>query len=421
MKWLIYGLLALAGSVLVGLMTLPDPGYVLLGYGKYTLETSLLTLLFALLAAYFIFRFVMGVFRVPQRLQGWKAQQKRNSDRKRLDQGLIELVEGNPQTAEQTLRRLTVNQDKPLITYLAAARAAQQQGAIERRDQYLDLARKTLPKAGLAVDLSRAELQIAQGQYTEALTTLDDLRKQFPDHAQVIKYLLNIYQQNGDWHRLKQLLPDVKRRKVVTNEAFHSISLQVYRELLNASARERDLPALQQHWQELPRNFRQNSDLVSVYAGHLLDLHADDAAETLIREASVKNLDINLACLYGNLRSGDAARQLETMEGWLKQKPEDSRLLLSAAKLSMRNELWGKAKSYVEASIGQDPSPESYKLLGMLCEKTEDASLAMSAYRQGLNMLASGSSMPSAIPAIAEQEKPPAPALPDTAAEQAAK
>lgn len=421
MKWLIYGLLALAGSVLVGLMTLPDPGYVLLGYGKYTLETTLLTLLFALLAAYFIMRFVMGVFRVPQRLQGWKAQQKLNSDRKRLDQGLIELVEGNPQTAEQTLRRLTANQDKPLITYLAAARAAQQQGAVERRDQYLDLARKTLPKAGLAVELSRAELQIAQGQYTEALTTLNALRKQFPDHTQVIKYLLNSYQQNGDWYRLKQLLPDIKRRKVVTNEAFHTISLQVYRELLKASARERDLVALQQHWQELPRHFRQDSDLITVYAEHLLELHADDAAESLIREASAKNLDINLACLYGNLRSGDAARQLETVEGWLQQNPQDSRLLLSAAKLSMRNELWGKAKSYVEASIGQDPSPESYKLLGMLCEKTEDTTLALAAYREGLNMLASGRSKPSALAALAEEEQTSAPALLSTTVEMAAK
>lgn len=407
MKWLIYALLALTGSVLVGLMTLPDPGYVLLGYGKYTVETTLLTLLAALLAAYFIVRFVMGIFRVPQRVQAWNEQQKRNRDRRRLDQGLIELVEGNPQTAEQTLRRLTQSADKPLITYLAAARAAQQQGAVERRDEYLDLAQQTSPKAALAVGLSRAELQMAQGQYTEALATLDGLRKRYPDHTQVIKYLLNIYRQNGDWHRLKQLLPDIKRRKVVANDAFHTLTLRVYKELLSASAKERDLSALQQHWQELPRNLRQDSELATVYAGHLLELHADEAAEALIREVSSRNFDPELACLYGNLRSGDAARQLETVEGWLKQQPDDSGLLLSAARLSMRNELWGKAKSYVEASIGQHPSPESYKLLGMLCEKTDDADNAISAYRQGLNMLAGEQP---GLPAIAADS--PAPAIP---------
>ncbi len=412
MKWLIYALLALTGSVLVGLFTLPDPGYVLLGYGKYSVETTLLTLLFGLFAAYFILRFLMGVFRVPQRVQAWNAQQKRSRDRKRLDQGLIELVEGNPQTAEQTLKQLTANSDKPLITYLAAARAAQQQGAIERRDQYLDLAQKTLPKAELAINLSRAELQISQGQYSEALNTLDQLRKLHPDHAQVIKYLLNIYQQSGDWHRLKQLLPDIKRRKVVSNDEFHAVSLRVYKELLSTSARERDLPALQQHWQELPRKLRKDGELVTVYAGHLLDLQADDAAESLIKESVSHDLDSNLAALYGRLRSGDAIRQLETVEGWLKQKPEDSGLLLSAAKLSMRNALWGKAKSYVEASIGQDPSPESYQLLGVLCEKTEDASLAMTAYRQGLNMLTGRSMKQPELPAITTQDNPPT--LPDS-------
>jgi HemY protein len=401
MKWLIYALLALAGSVLVGLVALPDPGYVLLGYGKYSVETTLLTLMCSLLAAYFVLRFLLSVFRVPQRLQAWNMQQKRVRDRKRLDHGLIELVEGNPHTAEQTLRHLTENSDNPLITYLAAARAAQQQGAIERRDQYLDLAQTRLPKARLAIDLSRAELQMAQGQYATALTTLDSLRKLYPDHAQIIKYLQNIYQQSGDWPRLKQLLPDIKRRKVATPEVLQTITLKVHQELLLAAAKERDLPGLQQLWQEMPRQIRQESELVSVYAGHLLDLHADDAAEILIRDATARTWDKQLAYLYGNLRDGDAVKQLETVESWLKQHPEDSRLLLSAARLSMRNELWGKAKSYVEASIGQEATPESYQLLGLLCEKNDDAPLAMAAYRHGLNMLADQSGKPVALPAIA--------------------
>ncbi len=401
MKWLIYALLALAGSVLVGLVALPDPGYVLLGYGKYSVETTLLTLMCGLLAAYFVLRFLLSVFRVPQRVQAWNLQQKRERDRKHLDLGMMELVEGNPHTAEKTLRRLTENTDNPLITYLAAARAAQQQGAIERRDEYLDLAQKMLPKAGLAINLSRAELQMAQGQYATALTTLDSLRKQYPDHSQIIKYLLNIYQQSGDWPRLKQLLPDIKRRKVLTQDALQAITLKVHRKLLLTAAKERDLPALQQLWQELPRQYQQDTELVSVYAGHLLDLHADDAAEVLIKDATARNWDKHLAYLYGNLRDGDAVKQLETVEAWLQQYPNDSQLLLSAARLSMRNELWGKAKSYVEASIGQEATPESYQLLGLLCEKNEDAPLAMAAYRHGLNMLADKSGKPAVKAAIA--------------------
>ena len=175
----------------------------------------------------------------------------------------------------------------------------------------------------------------------------------------------------------------------------------VSRELLQGAANERDLHALQQIWHDMPRDYRKDSALVTIYAGHLLELHADDAAETVIREAMAKNWDSELAYLYGNLRDGDAARQLEAVENWLKQQPEDDQLLLTAAKLSMRNELWGKARSYVEASIGRNPSAESYQLLGLLCEKTEDDALAMAAYRKGLKILAGERDTP-ALPVLAE-------------------
>ena len=154
------------------------------------------------------------------------------------------------------------------------------------------------------------------------MTTLDSLRKQYPDHSQIIKYLLNIYQQSGDWPRLKQLLPDIKRRKVLTKDALQAITLKVHRKLLLTAVKERDLPALQQLWQELPRQYQQDTELVSVYAGHLLDLHADDAAEVLIKDATARNWDKHLAYLYGNLRDGDAVKQLETVEAWLQAVPE---------------------------------------------------------------------------------------------------
>ena len=65
MKWFLLALLALLGSVAVALFALPDPGYILLGYGKYSIETSLLAFLVVLLLAYFGLRALAGIWHTP--------------------------------------------------------------------------------------------------------------------------------------------------------------------------------------------------------------------------------------------------------------------------------------------------------------------------------------------------------------------
>ncbi len=390
MKWLVYSIVALVVSVLVGLAALPDPGYVLIGYGKYSVEMTLLTLVAGVLVFYLLLRAVFGVWGLPSHVRDWKERRHLALEQKRLDQGFAELIEGNPARAEQVLRRLVRDTDKPLAAYLAAARAAQQQGALGRRDYYLELAQQSQPGAALAVDLSRAELQIVQGQYVDALALLSKLRKAHPHHRQVLRMLVKLYQQTGDWRRLSDLLPEVRQFKVLDADQQHVLALQALRQLMRAATRERDLQALQQRWAGASRTLKSDEASLVEYAECLLRLGADEQADTLLVGAVRELWNPQLAYLYGNLREGDGARQLATVEEWLKVHPDDHRLLLAAAKLSMRNELWGKARHYLEASIGRKPTAESYQLLGTLLERTEGAETALDAYRKGLKLLAAG-------------------------------
>ena len=80
-------------------------------------------------------------------------------------------------------------------------------------------------------------------------------------------------------------------------------------------------------------------------------------------------------------------------EGWLANHSEDSDLLLSAARLCLRNELWGKARSYLETVISLRPSPEAYQEYGALLNQMGEADAAAEAYRDGLGMVA-GSNLP---------------------------
>jgi len=52
----------------------------------------------------------------------------------------------------------------------------------------------------------------------------------------------------------------------------------------------------------------------------------------------------------------------------------------------MRAELWGKARSYLESSIGLAADPAAYALYGQLLRQLGEESAASDAFRQGLGL-----------------------------------
>ena len=91
-----------------------------------------------------------------------------------------------------------------------------------------------------------------------------------------------------------------------------------------------------------------------------------DEAERELRAALKRDWHPPLVLAYGEVRGADLAKQLKQVETWLKTYPEDAALLLAAARLSMANELWGKARSYLESSLALAPTADAYALYGRL-------------------------------------------------------
>lgn len=392
MKLLSLLLISLVAAVALGLLLTHDTGYVLIGYGAWTLETTLSLLVFALLAGfaavYLLLRFLVGLKRAPQRLRHWEQRRKALRASNALNRGLIELAEGDWMGAEKRLVKHAADSDTPLLNYLAAARAAQQQGAHERRDHYLRLAHQGMPDADIAVGLTQAELQIAHRQMEQALATLTHLRTLAPRHAHVLKMLMRLYERLNDWEHLRDLLPELRKRKVLDEDAAERLEIRLHGELLAQAARGGDADALRDAWNRVPRRLLHHPDLVLAYAGQLKALGENDEAETLLRMTLKKHWDGRLVDLYGRL-PGDAARQLAAAEDWLRQHERDPVLLQTLGRLAMRASLWGKAREYLEASTGIAPTVEGYQLLGSLSEQLRDGAGATDYYRKG-TLLAAG-------------------------------
>ncbi len=65
-------------------------------------------------------------------------------------------------------------------------------------------------------------------------------------------------------------------------------------------------------------------------------------------------------------------------------------MLFTAAQLCLANELWGKARSYLESSLALEPTPRAYALYGRLLARLGEADGAASAFRSGLGMVSKG-------------------------------
>ena len=120
-----------------------------------------------------------------------------------------------------------------------------------------------------------------------------------------------------------------------------------------ASSRAPDLTSerLAEVWGTLPSELRSAPAVVAERARALARLGRGDEAERELTAALKREWHPALVHSYGEVRGADPAKQLKQAETWLKTYPDDAALLLAAARLSMANELWGKARSYLESSL----------------------------------------------------------------------
>ena len=392
-----------------------DVGYIQLRFAGLDFESSLLVLLAATLVLLFVLSMlarVIGAIASVFALFGSRRRQRlQQKARQALTRGLMELAEGRFDRAEKLLLGQIRHNDYPLLAYLGAARAAQQQGAHERRDKYLRLAHEAAPEAETAIRLTQAELQLAHRQYEQALATLRVLAEQVPGHAYVLKLLARCYQQLKDWQNLRALIPGLKKHGVFDTDQTLQIEIAVWDGLLHDCAEREDARALLALWAELPRHLRAVTRLTQSCARLLVQGDAADEAEHLLRQALNNNWDDGIMQQYAELDVPADSKALDTAEKWLQEHPHNAHLLYTLGNMCQQRSLWGKARNYYEASLAIQPLPETFLQLARLLEtRMHNIEAAQEYYRQGLHLLAGQAceTPPPALPsdAVTVEAKP---------------
>ncbi|MBP3363947.1 MAG: heme biosynthesis protein HemY, partial [Pseudomonas sp.] len=309
-----------------------------------------------------------------------------------IEQGQMDLAEGRWASAQKHLARAAEAEPQPLLYYLGAARAANEQGHYEESDNLLERALERQPQAELAIALSHAQLQVDRADTEGALVTLQAMHERHPHNVQVLRQLQRLHQQRGDWTALIRLLPELRKDKVLPPKELAELERRAWGQNLSLAAQresegEAGLQSLQRAWQQLTSAQRQEPALVLAYAEQLRQLGAQTEAEEVLRSALKRSYDSHLVRLYGLLRGSDPVKQLQAAEGWLKSHPGDASLLLTLGRLCLQNSLWGKARDYLESSLKVERNPETCAELARLLAQLGDTGRSNQLFQEGLNLL----------------------------------
>ncbi|WP_419421191.1 heme biosynthesis HemY N-terminal domain-containing protein [Legionella sp. D16C41] len=375
-------------AIWLGLQLSHDPGYLLIALNHWTIETTLSIAIISLVLSFIVFHFILLLLNrlahFPERYHYWRTKRRAQKAQAKTRQGLIEFSEGYWQSAKNHLIKALPDTDAPLLNYLTAARAAQELGDYQLRDKYLREAQQSMPEAKVAVELTQAQLQLANQQWEQALATLRHLQSLTPHHPYVLKLLMYLYKEVRDWPQLINLLPELKRNQIVTAEAFEHLRKYAYLQAMSDLIKFSQTDALENFVSQLPKSLKNDPDLMSSYCEYLLETEQYDLAEFVLKRCLRKQYDEKLVALYGQFYINE--EQLKFAESLLKKHPNSAALYLCLSRLSSASHLWGKAKTYTEKSLSLTPSPDAYIEIGRLYERLGEQQKACQAYRDGLNL-----------------------------------
>ncbi|AXQ31235.1 hypothetical protein D0B54_22245 [Solimonas sp. K1W22B-7] len=389
---LLLAVLALALGSIAAYLLRADTGYVMITQGRWVLETSLFGLAGALFVIvcglYYGFQLIVVGAGLPMRVR--RAMERRRSDlaQESFEAGMLRLMEGHWREAEIEMVRRAADHRASHLNYLAAAKAAQQLGAADRREHYLRLAGQGDPHLRFAALLTRAELQRARGEYSQARDSALELREQDPRHPYPMELLAECHFALGDWERLQGVLQQPDTAAALAPARRRQMAAEALRQRLLDATRAASVDQLKTLWEQAGRELREDPVLLRVYIRGLVRLAAEPEALALIAGALNRGWDAELMRLYGGLHAADPLGQLAMIEQWLGRYGEYPEAQLAAGQVCLRNKLWGKARSYLDAAIRQQPTPAAYLELARVCEATQNRADAEKYNRLGLELAA---------------------------------
>jgi HemY protein len=388
MRWVIR--IFVLGALATGLTLLAslNSGYVLVALPGHRIELSLnFALILAVagfVAAYILVRLLVTTLELPGRVARFRAGRRSAAAHDSLVGALRDYFAGRYARAERKLNRAVDLGEPADIGAVIAASAAHELRAPERRDRYLAGLTTDPAKPDAARAVSEARMLLDERRAEDALAALAVLPKK---HTAALRLELRARQRLEQWDMVPALVDQLEKRGVFGRDRADTERSHAWRQLLERETG--DAAGLAAVWKRVPDRYRRDIAVASAAATAFHALGRCTEAQEVIERCLDVDWDSRLVTLYGECSGPDTLRQIERAERWLKDHREDAALLLALGRLCARQQLWGKAQNYLEASIAVEPTYVAHLELARLHEHLERPEVAALQYRAGLDIAVS--------------------------------
>jgi HemY protein len=376
MRGLMWVLAVFALAVGLSLAARLNDGYAILALPPYRVELSLNFAILLGLAGfalgYVLLRLVGHMLRLPLHVRAFRARRRSEKGQAAMLAALQALFEGRYARAEKSAGAAYELGQAPALNALIAARAAGEMRELERRDQWLARAESHDTGARQARLAVQASLLLDDRRYDEALVALRELSEIGPKRIATQRMLMKAHQRLGHWDEVRRLATALGKRGALAEVAATQLRITAQIEALRQQAG--DAASLAACWQRAED--RLDARVARTAAQLFIALGDCRRAHEIVEAALEAGWSRELILIYGDCLGADVLTQIERAEKWLKSRPRDAALLLTLGRLCLQQELWGKAQSYLEASLSEESSRSAHVALAQLFDrigKPEDA------------------------------------------------
>jgi HemY protein len=385
-KGLFWVLLLTGLAVATALGARLNDGYLLLVMPPWRVEVSANLFIVCLLGLFLVFyaamRLLGATFGLPRRVREYRERRQRDQAVMIFQDAVRLLFEGRFGQAMKKATEAHGSGTAPGLSALIAARAAQRMREPEKQQYWLEHAKTDDPRTEAATLMLDAEMANEERRFADALVALSRLHGKLGRHIAALRLELRARQGTGDWDGVLKLVRQLAKRDALPPEVVVEIRTQAH--LANIAKRRNDQGQLISYLRGLPDEERgRRVSLAAARALSILGAWAD--AQKLI-EASLdksggETWQSELAEIYGRLSEGDQMGRIAKAEAWLRAHPSDAVLLLALGRMCQRQRLWGKAQSYLEASLSVKATQEAHLELARLLDQLNKTDEANKHYR----------------------------------------
>lgn len=386
MRWLISLIIVAVLAIALAMAGRYDPGYVVLVYPPWRVEISFISFVLMLVGlvvgGIVLLRLAMLTLNLPGIVREQRARRAARKRDKNFVGGLKAYTEYRYQDAEQSLGQWQGDDLRVGVARVLAARAAQEMRAVPQRERHLQEAAGH--GAELAAQLFEAEARLDARDATAALVAINRAKEIAPQHTALLRLELKARQMTGQWDEVDKLLDTLMRGNALEPGVATQMRRMAYAE--NLKRRAEDDRGLLEYWKTITADFKVDPWVARAAVRAFMQRGGHDTALDLLEAALKREWHEDLAALYGEVRGSNPTRQIEQAEKWLHAHPRDAQLLLTLAQLCSVQELWGKAQSYLEASLAIAPSAEGHIRMAELKTQSGQPGEACKHYQKALSL-----------------------------------